>query len=80
VSTDSEEQMESYNTQVSEYTKKIIENQDWDLVDIYADAGFSGTNVKHRLAFNRMIRDCESAKIDLVITKSISRFARNTVD
>jgi site-specific DNA recombinase len=68
------------STQVSEYTKKITENPDWDLVDIYADAGFSGTNVKHRLAFNRMIRDCESGKIDLVITKSISRFARNTVD
>jgi len=80
VSTDSEEQMESYNAQVSEYTKKITDNQDWDLVDIYADAGFSGTNVKHRLAFNRMIRDCQSGKIDLVITKSISRFARNTVD
>jgi DNA invertase Pin-like site-specific DNA recombinase len=79
VSTDSEEQMESFDAQVSEYTKKITDNPDWNLVDIYADAGFSGTNVKHRLAFNRMIRDCESGKIDLVITKSISRFARNTV-
>jgi len=80
VSTDSEEQMESYNAQVSEYEEIITKNQDWEFVDIYADAGISGTNVKHRLAFNRMIRDCESGKIDLVITKSISRFARNTVD
>lgn len=80
VSTDSDEQMESYNAQVSEYTNKITDNPDWELVDIYADAGISGTNVKHRLAFNRMIRDCENGKIDLIITKSISRFARNTVD
>lgn len=80
VSTDSDEQMESYNAQVSEYKKKITENPEWEFVDIYADAGISGTNVKHRLAFNRMIRDCENGKVDLVITKSISRFARNTVD
>lgn len=80
VSTDSDEQMESYNAQVSEYRKKITENPDWEFVDIYADAGISGTNVKHRLAFNRMIKDCQNGKIDLVITKSISRFARNTVD
>ncbi len=80
VSTDSTEQMESYNAQVSEYTKNITDNPEWELVDIYADAGISGTNVKHRLAFNRMIRDCENGKIDLIITKSISRFARNTVD
>lgn len=80
VSTDSDEQMESYNAQVSEYKKKITENPEWEFVDIYADAGISGTNVKHRLAFNRMIKDCENGMIDLVITKSISRFARNTVD
>jgi len=80
VSTDSEEQIKSHDAQVSEYKKKITDNQDWEFVDIYADAGISGTNVKHRLAFSRMIRDCESGKIDLVITKSISRFARNTVD
>lgn len=80
VSTDSDEQMESYNAQVSEYKKKIIENPEWDYVDIYADAGLSGTNVKNRLAFNRMIKDCQNGMVDLVITKSISRFARNTVD
>lgn len=80
VSTDSDEQMESYNAQVSEFEDIITKNKDWEFVDIYADAGISGTNVKHRLAFNRMIRDCESGKIDLILTKSISRFARNTVD
>lgn len=80
VSTDSDEQMESYNAQVSEYTKKIKENPQWEFVQIYADAGSSGTNVKNRLSFNRMIKDCQDGKIDLVITKSISRFARNTVD
>ena len=78
VSTDSDEQMESYNAQVSEYKKKIAENPEWKFVDIYADAGISGTNVKHRLAFNRMIKDCQNGLIDLVITKSISRFARNS--
>ena len=80
VSTDSEEQMASYNAQVSEYRKKINENPDWTMVEIYADAGISGTNVKHRTQFNRMISDCYEGKIDLIITKSISRFARNTVD
>ncbi|MDD3137748.1 MAG: recombinase family protein [Lachnospiraceae bacterium] len=80
VSTDSEEQMASYDAQVSEYRKKITENPDWTLVDIYADAGISGTNVKHRTQFNRMITNCYEKKIDLIITKSISRFARNTVD
>lgn len=80
VSTDSEEQMLSYDAQVSEYKKKIEETADWQLADIYADAGISGTNIKHRTAFNRMIADCKAGKIDLIITKSISRFARNTVD
>lgn len=80
VSTDSEEQMLSYDAQVSEYRKKILETEGWELVDIYADAGISGTNIKHRVAFNRMISDCRAGKIDLIITKSISRFARNTVD
>lgn len=80
VSTDSDEQMASYDAQVSEYRKKINENPDWTMVDIYADAGISGTNVKHRTQFNRMISDCYEGKIDLIITKSISRFARNTVD
>lgn len=80
VSTDSEEQMLSYDAQVSEYRNKIENAPDWDLAEIYADAGISGTNVKNRVAFNRMIADCKAGKIDLIITKSISRFARNTVD
>lgn len=74
VSTDSEEQMASYDAQVSEYRKKINENPEWTMVDIYADAGISGTNVKHRTQFNQMISDCYAGKIDLIITKSISRF------
>ena len=80
VSTDSDEQMLSYDAQVSEYRSKIENTEDWQMVDIYADAGISGTNVKNRTAFNRMIADCKAGKIDLIITKSISRFARNTVD
>lgn len=80
VSTDSDEQMLSYDAQVSEYRSKIENTEDWKMVDIYADAGISGTNVKNRTAFNRMIADCKAGKIDLIITKSISRFARNTVD
>ena len=80
VSTDSDEQMLSYDAQVSEYRKRIEETEDWQLAEIYADAGISGTNVKNRTAFNRMIADCRAGKIDLIITKSISRFARNTVD
>lgn len=80
VSTDSEEQMLSYDAQVSEYKKKIEETAEWQLAEIYADTGISGTNIKHRTAFNRMIADCTAGKIDLIITKSISRFARNTVD
>lgn len=80
VSTDSEEQMLSYDAQVSEYRQKIVNTPDWELVEIYADAGITGTNIKKRIAFNRMINDCKAGKIDLIITKSISRFARNTVD
>ena len=80
VSTDSEEQMLSYDAQVSEYRKKIEDTEDWQLIEIYADAGISGTNIKNRTAFNKMIADCRAGKIDLIITKSISRFARNTVD
>jgi len=80
VSTDSEEQMLSYDAQVSEYTNKINSTPEWQMVEIFADAGISGTNVKKRTAFNMMINACRLGKIDLIITKSISRFARNTVD
>jgi site-specific DNA recombinase len=80
VSTDSEEQKESYENQVSHYTQHIEKNSNWDLVDIYADEGISGTNTKDRVQFNRMIEDARAGKIDLILTKNISRFARNTMD
>lgn len=62
------------------YTELITRNPDYEMVDIYADEGISGTNTKKRDDFNRMIADCRAGKIDLIITKSISRFARNTLD
>lgn len=80
VSTDNEEQATSYDTQIQHYREYIISKPEWELVDIYADEGISATNTKKRDDFNRMIDDCKLGLIDLVITKSISRFARNTVD
>jgi DNA invertase Pin-like site-specific DNA recombinase len=80
VSTDSDEQATSYETQVNHYTEFIKKNPAWKFAGIYADDGISGTNTKKRENFNRMIDDCMNGKIDLVITKSISRFARNTLD
>jgi site-specific DNA recombinase len=80
VSTDSEEQATSYETQIEHYTSYIENHRDWVLAGIYADDGISGTNTKNREEFNRMIDDCMAGKIDMIITKSISRFARNTLD
>lgn len=80
VSTDSEEQLTSYEAQVDYYTKFIRENPDWDFVEVYTDEGISAVNTKHRNGFNRMIRDALAGRIDLIVTKSVSRFARNTVD
>jgi len=80
VSTDSEEQQTSYEAQVDYYTKYINERSDWEFVDIYADEGISGLSMKNRDSFNRMIADALLGKIELIITKSVSRFARNTVD
>lgn len=80
VSTEQDEQLNSFENQVDYYTKYINERTDYEMVDIYADEGISGTNTKKRGGFNRMIADCAAGKIDLVITKSISRFARNTQD
>lgn len=80
VSTDSEDQIESYKAQVAHYTDAIAKNPRWRFVEIYADEAISGTQTKNRKAFMRMIRDCEKGKIDLILTKSIARFARNTVD
>lgn len=80
VSTESEEQQSSYEAQVSHYTQFIQNRQDWQFVDVYSDEGISGTSTRKRDGFNRMIRDALDGKIDLIITKSVSRFARNTVD
>ena len=80
VSTDSDEQFTSYEAQVDYYTNFIKKNADWTFVKVYTDEGISGTNTKHRAGFNEMIADALAGKIDLIITKSISRFARNTVD
>ncbi|MEK5505692.1 recombinase family protein [Paenibacillus sp. FSL P4-0113] len=80
VSTDSEEQKESYTNQVNHYTQHIQNNLEWEMADIYADEGISGTNTKNRTHFNRMIQDARNGKLDLILVKSISRFARNTLD
>lgn len=80
VSTDMIEQTTSYEFQRQEYTEKIAAQEKWELVDIYADEGISGTSMMHRDNFNRMIEDCKAGKIDLILTKSVSRFARNVVD
>lgn len=80
VSTDSEEQLNSYEVQIAYYTEYINQNPEWTLVSVFADEGISGTQMKKRTQFNRMIRMCRNKKIDLILCKSISRFARNTVD
>lgn len=80
VSTEQEEQQNSYQVQIAYYTDLINKKKEWTLAGIFADEGISGTQTKKRTEFNRMIRMCRNKKIDLVITKSISRFARNTVD
>ena len=80
VSTDSDEQATSYEAQVEHYTEFIQKNPEWEFAGIYADDGISGTNTKNRDEFNRMIEECEAGNIDMIITKSISRFARNTLD
>jgi site-specific DNA recombinase len=80
VSTDSEEQETSYEAQVTHYTEYLQNNPEWELAGIFADDGISGTNTKKRDEFNRMIDECMAGNIDMVITKSISRFARNTLD
>ena len=80
VSTDQEEQQSSYEAQIDYYTAYIAQHPQWEFVGVYADEGISGTNLKHRDGFNRMIADALAGKIDLILTKSISRFSRNTVD
>lgn len=80
VSTDHEAQLESLENQMETFRYRAAQRGDWDLVNIYADEGLSGTTLKGRVQFQQMIKDCEAGKIDYIITKSISRFARNTVD
>jgi len=80
VSTDMEEQLHSFENQVDYYTKYTEKNPDYEMVEVYGDEGISGTSLKKRDEFKRMIEDCKAGKIDLIITKSISRFARNTQD
>ena len=80
VSTDNEEQLTSYTAQKAYYTQKIEENPDWELAGIFADRGITGTSLKKRKEFNKMIAACKRGRVDLILTKSLSRFARNTVD
>ena len=80
VSTDSDEQLTSYEAQVDYYTKFIQSREDWEFVTVYTDEGISAVNTKKRGGFNQMVADALEGGIDLIVTKSVSRFARNTVD
>lgn len=80
VSTDSDEQEESYKAQVDHYTRYINNRDDWTFAGVFSDEGITGTNTKKREGFNSMIDACDKGEIDLIITKSISRFSRNTLD
>ena len=78
VSSNSEDQRHSFVAQVREYTARIAENDKWELAGIYADKGITGTNARKRPEFQRLIEDCRQGKVKRILTKSISRFARNT--
>lgn len=80
VFTDHDDQVSSYAAQVDYYTNYIKGRDDWEFVGIYTDEGISATNTRHRGGFKRMVRDVMDGKIDFIVTKSVSRFARNTVD
>lgn len=80
VSTDKDEQFTSYEAQIDYYTQKIQSNPEWEFVKVYTDEGITGTSTKRRDGFNAMVADALAGRIDLIITKSVSRFARNTVD
>ena len=80
VSTDSEEQLTSYEAQVSYYTEYIKKHDNWEFIKVYADEGISGCSTKGRIGFLKMVEDALAGKFSLIITKSVSRFARNTVD
>src|SRR5574344_2257281 len=80
VSTGSDEQFTSYEAQIDHYTNYIKGRDDWEFVGVYTDEGITGTNTKKREGFKSMVADALDGKIDLIVTKSISRFARNTLD
>ena len=80
VSTDQEEQMNSYEAQVDFYTRYIKSRDDWEFVRVYTDAGVTGCNTRKRVGFQTMVEDALAGRINLIVTKSVSRFARNTVD
>lgn len=80
VSTDLSDQIHSLSAQIKYFTEYISSQEEWELTEIYYDEGITGTSVKKRDGFNRMISDCENGKINLILTKEVSRFARNTVD
>jgi Site-specific recombinases, DNA invertase Pin homologs len=80
VSTDQDEQLTSYQAQVDYWEKHIRSNPEWEYIDVYCDEGISATSTKKRDGFNRMVADALDGKLDLIVTKSVSRFARNTVD
>ena len=80
VSTDSSDQLNSYRTQIGYYTNFIAQHPGWELVDIYADEGITGTSLEKRDEFKRMLQDCRAGKITRILVKSVSRFARNTLE
>ena len=80
VSSDSKDQLHSYAAQIRNYTEEIAQHDGWELVDVYADEGLTGTRMDQRDDFNRMMRDCRKGKINRILVKSVSRFARNTRD
>ena len=80
VSTDHEDQLQSLEAQIQHYRNAIAARPGWELVDIYADEGISGRDIGKRFKFQRMIQDAEAGELDLIVTKSISRFARNVAD
>lgn len=80
VSTDDPRQTSSYELQKNHYQDVVAHHPGWNLINIYADEGISGTSLQHRDAFIKMIEDCKAGKIDLIVTKSVSRFARNVLD
>ena len=80
MSTKQDEQLNSYENQVNYYTERIRREAGWKLAGIYADKGITGTSMKKRDEFNKLIRQCRRGKVDMIIVKSISRFARNTLD